>query len=303
VFKISKLIQIVCISIAIIFCSLVFVTFLSVKKMCFRQLITQEQQQKIEKNRELLRTRYYAQQFQVNTQDNITISGILIEREQAKRLVIVCHGYARTKEAMANFVELFSDAHVVLFDFRGHGDSGGDMITFGCHEENDIAAVIKWLQKHNIIKSLPLIGFGCSMGGAILLGAVAHGISFDGLIIDSSFANLYEQIAHVFTRKTHLPRIPCMFFAQCWFRYLANCDIETINPGEYAKLVTCPVLIIHSKDDDFTPINHAYAIYDNLAGKKKLHVVQGAEHARCCKVCPVTYKKEINEFLMAYQPA
>lgn len=296
-FRISKLIQILSISVGIIFCSLVFVTFLSVKKMCFRQSITQEQQQKIEKNREFLRSQYHAQPFHVLTQDNITISGILIEREQATRMVIVCHGYARTKETMANFVQLFSDAHVVFFDFRGHGDSSGDMITFGCHEKNDVAAVVKWLQEHNIIKALPLIGFGCSMGGAILLGAASHGIPFDGLIIDSAFSNLYEQIAHVFTRKTHLPRIPCMFFAQCWFRYLANCDIEMINPAEYAKQVTCPVLIIHSNDDDFTPINHAYSIYNNLAGRKKLHMVQGAEHARCCKICPVTYKKEIDEFL------
>lgn len=292
-----KIIKLFCLSIILICVALGFVTFLSVKKMCFRQPVMQEQQQKIEKNRDLLHIQYHAQPFQVKTEDSIEISGVLIQREQAKRVVIICHGYTRTKEMMINFIDVFSDAHVILFDFRGHGDSGGDIITFGCHEGKDIAAVVAWLQNHNIIHNLPLIGFGCSMGGATLLGATAHGIPFDGLIIDSTFAYLYEQIAHVFTRKTHLPRIPCMFFSQWWFRYLASCDIGTINPAEYAQQITCPVLIIHSKDDDFTPINHAYAIYDNLVGAKKLHVVHGAEHARCCTVCPVTYKEQVIMFL------
>lgn len=295
--KISKIIKILCISCSLIVLGLVGITFVSVKKVCSRQPLSKEQEQKIDKKTTVLDEMYHAESIHVMTDDGLTLSGFLIPREHAQRVILLCHGYQGTKESMMRFINIFPHDTIACFDFRAHGQSEGNLITFGCQEERDINAIVSFLKADPHTKDLLLIGLGCSMGGAALLGATAHGILFNALIIDSSFANLYEQIAHVFTRKTHLPRIPCMFFAYYWFKLLTHCDIDAINPSEYARHITCPVLIIHSQDDDFTPVNHAYEVYDNLSGIKELYLVEGAEHGRCCKSCPIPYKQQIDQFL------
>ena len=62
--------------------------------------------------------------------------------------VILAHGYEGNKSTMlAHAALLHEDYNLVLFDFRNHGQSAGDETTQGALEQNDVRAVVDWLDR------------------------------------------------------------------------------------------------------------------------------------------------------------
>lgn len=279
---------------------MVGIAALIVAKLCYRSVVAQDKNQKWQKQSAKLVNKYGAKHISLITDDGVLLSTVLIERENAEHIFILCHGYRENKEKMRRFVKLFDRDTIVLFDFRAHGASGGEFTTFGYHEKYDIKAIVDFLRTYKSTECLPLVGLGRSMGGATLLAAAAGGLKFDALIIDSSFANLHKQVEHVFTHKTGLPKIPFMFFTPHWFEYLSGSSIADINPEEYSRTITCPVLVIHSPHDTFTPVEHGRKIYQNLASSRHIWLVDNAKHAQSGKKYPRIYKKKVEEFLMLY---
>lgn len=50
------------------------------------------------------------------------------------------------------------------------------------------------------------------------------------------------------------------------------------NPVDYAKHITCPVLLLSGEKDDRVSIREIDSIFNNLAGKKKLKTYPLAGH-------------------------
>src|SRR5579859_2547920 len=83
-----------------------------------------------------------AQEVVFNAQDGIRLSGVLVPNEQAKRIVIICHGFQASKEMMSDCVQALYDNETIffLFDFRAHGSSQGSYISLAYHEKKDLYA-------------------------------------------------------------------------------------------------------------------------------------------------------------------
>src|SRR3990172_13082055 len=91
-----------------------------------------------------------------NTPDKILLRGWFIksvssmqyEAGRKKPVIIICHGLWANK---SDFTELSSylskaDYHVLLFDFRGHGESKGNSSTLGFLEKNDLRSAIDYVK-------------------------------------------------------------------------------------------------------------------------------------------------------------
>jgi pimeloyl-ACP methyl ester carboxylesterase len=62
---------------------------------------------------------------------------------------------------------------VVLFDARGHGDSGGRAMDFGWYGDDDVAAAVSFLQQRPDVDPPRIGAVGLSMGGEEVVGAAA----------------------------------------------------------------------------------------------------------------------------------
>lgn len=93
--------------------------------------------------------------------------------------IVVCHGFTANKQAMQGFsIELVKCGFVVIaIDFRGHGQSGGNLAEerylYGDERNkliDDVYAAVQYLQSLPYVdnKSIGLIGH--SMGGASVMG-------------------------------------------------------------------------------------------------------------------------------------
>jgi uncharacterized protein len=257
--------------------------------------------QYLHKKRAWLMETYNAQPVHFMTEDNLRLSGLFIVNPDAQYTMLLCHGYRSAKEAMYKAVTLCPKANILLFDFRSHGESQGDMISIGHYEQKDIAAAVQFLRHNEQTKQLPLIGFGFSMGAASLIGAAARGVVFDGLILDSSFARLDAQLARVFQRKTGLPTFPFMPVAQWMFEYIAHYRVDQVSPADMIAHISCPLLIVHSHDDDFTPVYNAHELYEKATvPHKELWLVSHSQHGKIVKEHGTQYGKRIDDFLCRY---
>ncbi len=106
--------------------------------------------------------------------DGVELSGWYLP-SQNRSAVIMLHGYG------ANRLELLDRAAllvregfgVLLYDQRGHGESGGGLRSFGWEDVADVDAAVAWLVGRSEVDPDRLGIFGFSIGGQVALRAAA----------------------------------------------------------------------------------------------------------------------------------
>ncbi|EGR33987.1 hypothetical protein IMG5_028570, partial [Ichthyophthirius multifiliis] len=77
--------------------------------------------------------------------------------------------------------------------------SGGEWVTYGYNEQNDLECVVQHLKKNEKITHLGL--FGRSMGGFISLLYSSRDENIKGIVTDSAFINLKQVLLEVGQQK------------------------------------------------------------------------------------------------------
>ena len=297
----KKALLIISICLILMTVSLGLISFFIVKRFTSRRVHDTAWHVKVGLFRQALCKHHNGVPISFTTQDNVQLSGILFVRENARYNLLVCHGYSRHKEDVRRLVKLCPDQNVLFFDYRAHGQSAGSTTTIGAYEIRDVMAAYSLLQTHEKTKELPIVGIGFSMGAATLLGAAAQGTSFKGLIIDSVFKRLDEQIAKMFSDKTGLPAMPFAPLCRTVYSYLFSQQMSDVNPYEWIQKIHTPMLLIHAKNDSLADSEIAHELFAVKPGVKKLWIVDEAPHASIFKHYPQEYAHELKTFLSSLQ--
>ena len=54
---------------------------------------------------------------------------------------------------------------------------------------------------------------------------------------------------------------------------------EGFDPRPFAEKITCPILILAGEDDELSPVEYSYDVYDCIKSPKNLVVYEGAKHS------------------------
>ncbi|CAH2052920.1 unnamed protein product [Thlaspi arvense] len=209
-----------------------------------------------------------------------------VERPEGKPLpcVIYCHGNrywdvcgCRADGSEAAIVLLPSNITVFTLDFSGSGLSGGEHVTLGWNEKDDLKAVVEFLRQDGNISLIGL--WGRSMGAVTSLMYGAEDPSIAGMILDSPFSDLVDLMLElVDTYKFRLPKFTVKFAIQFMRRAIqkkAKFDITDLNTIKVAKSSFVPVLFGHALDDDFIRPHHSDRIYEAYVGDKNIIKFEG----------------------------
>lgn len=250
------------------------------------------------KRNELI-TNYGAQEVTLHTKDGIALKTLYVKRSQAKRMFVIMHGYRQTKESYAILAQLFPDDTLLFIDLRAHGESDGNLISYGYFEALDAQAAFDYLKKSN--STLPIIGLGFSMGAVALAQSVANGTDFSALILDCAFCNLRTQIDRLFCRFTGFPSI-FNFFGRGFYNIITGTSTDQLDVSTLLENKNIPLLIIHCKEDRTTPVVDAYSIYTYLKKHSNnknifLWVSPTGKHVGLARKSPIIYKQKLDEFL------
>ncbi len=213
------------------------------------------------------------------TEDGLRLNGWYIPAKIAKFTILFCHGNGGNIMHRLDSINLFYNLGLscFIFDYRGYGSSEGKASEEGTYL--DAKAAYEWLTKEKKISSNDIIIFGRSLGGCIA-AQLAGKVEARALIIESAFTS-YVDIGRKF-----YPYMPVRWFAR--FRY------KTID---YIKDVRCPVMIIHSKNDEIVPFEFGLELYEAASEPKEFVEIFGS-HNDGFLVSAEIYKKAWTKWLL-----
>ena len=188
----------------------------------------------------------------------------------AKGTLVYLHGVADNRGSGAGVVRRFLDRglEVIAYDSRAHGDSDGEICTYGYYEKEDLRRVITAVGRNRVVL------LGHSLGGAVALQTAADDSRIIGVVAVESFSDLRTVAGE---RAFYLPGA----IVERAFRYAEEkgvFDASTVSPLKAAARMKVPVFVIHGAEDDATSPEHSKRIYAALTGPKKLLLVEGARH-------------------------
>ena len=237
-----------------------------------------------------------------STGDGVPLHGWFLPAPGSDRVVLIVHGRNSNRtgddgQYVPHAAALVARGYnALLFDLRGHGESGGVRYTLGTAEQRDVLGAVAYLKGRGFAPEG--MGFWShSMGAATVLLAAAVSPAVRTIVADSSFARLEDLLDRELPRASGLPGFfnpPILFFS----RTLFGADSRILNPVEVvADLPPDSLFIIHGEADGLIPVDHARriaaaagpAVYD-------LWIVSGARHDRVSEVLPTQYEQRVLAF-------
>jgi fermentation-respiration switch protein FrsA (DUF1100 family) len=218
----------------------------------------------------------------LKTSDGLRLSGWYIPAENSQLTVLFCHGNGGNMMHRLDSINIFYNLglNCFIFDYRGYGNSEGKPGEEGTYL--DVMAAYKWLTEEKKVPPNNIIVFGRSLGGSIA-AQLASKVEVKSLIIESAFTS-YVDIGRKF-----YPYMPVRWFAR--FNY------QTVD---YVKDVHCPVMIIHSRNDEIVPFEFGLELYDAANEPKEFVEIFGS-HNDGFLVSSEIYRKAWTEWLKSLE--
>lgn len=188
--------------------------------------------------------------------------------------VIYCHGNSGCRADANEAAVILLPSNITLFalDFAGSGLSGGEYVSLGWHEKQDLKSVVSFLRKNKEVSCIGL--WGRSMGAVTSLLYGAEDPSIAGMVLDSAFSNLYELMLElVDVYKIRVPKFTVKMAVHYMRRVIqrrAKFDIMDLNVVQFAPKTFIPALFGHASSDVFIQSHHTDRIHQAYAGDKNL---------------------------------
>lgn len=218
---------------------------------------------------------------EVESYDGLKLKAVFLKNENSNgKAVILAHGYKGGKEQMPGITKFYYEQgfDILKPDARGHGESEGDYIGYGWHDRKDYQKWIQLLVSEKNETEILLHGF--SMGAATVLMTSGEELPSEvkGIIADSGYTSVQDELAHQLRYLYHLPAFPLMEVTSAVTKLRAGYTFTEASALEQVKKNNLPLFIIHGDQDELVPTEMAYALYEAASGDKELWIVPGVKH-------------------------
>lgn len=191
--------------------------------------------------------------------DGVPLHGWFIEG-RSSRVLLFFHGNAgnisHRLESIRQFQEL--GLSVFIIDYRGYGQSGGKTTEQGIYR--DAEAAWRHLTIERGVSADEIIVFGRSLGASAAAWLATQHEPL-ALIVESSFTSVPDIAGEIY------PWLPVR-----WISRLRHAT------GEYIRDVHCPVLVVHSRDDEIIPFHHGESIFASANEPRTLLTLRGTHN-------------------------
>ena len=216
-------------------------------------------------------------------EDGVRLAGWFVPVEQARGVVLFCHGNAGNISHRLDTLRIFHDLRLstLIFDYRGYGESQGRPGEQGTYR--DAEAAWRWLVEEKGVPHGQIVVFGRSLGGGVASWlALEH--EPGALILESTFTSLPDVGAKLY------PFLPV--------RLLARIHYPTL---ERLPKLQCPVLVVHSPDDDLIPYAHGRRLFE-AAPEPKAFLELAGDHNEGFITTGQAYPDGLDAFISQHVP-
>ena len=220
----------------------------------------------------------------LTTADGTRIHGWFVPAPESQVVMLYFHGNAGNISHRLDAIALFHrlGLNVLIVDYRGYGHSEGSPDERGTYQ--DAEAAWEHLITERRYVSERIVIYGRSLGAAVA-SYLAGARSPATLMIESAFTSVPDLAAKLY------PIFPV--------RWLARFEYDNLKR---VAMLDCPVLIIHSADDNLIPIEHGRRLFQAAAAPKAFVETMGDHNAGFAFNEP-RYSQSVGAFLDEHVPA
>lgn len=228
--------------------------------------------------------------------DGLILRGVWIPGNKSDKTVIILHGHGSSYDLDVYRAPALLEAgfNVLLFDFRGHGRSEGNHITFGYEECRDMEGAIQFLHARGM-SQIGLLGF--SYGGMVSMVFTPTCPDVKAMITDGGPARIRTAIA---ARGEELGMPLWLTKPTAWLMIsLASlrlgANLFKYEPIRWVgKVSPRPVLFIHGDKDPYLPdFDELYAAANQPKGLWRL---PDAGHCNASQLYPEEHTRRVIDF-------
>ena len=223
-------------------------------------------------------------------------------------VLICCHGIHDSRSQWVPQIARLRRERgygALLFDFAGHGESDGSLVTYGVRERDDVAAALAYLRRRGDVDMGRIGILGYSLGAITAVLASAEQPELRAVVIESGFSDLQRDIAVLFHRFTGLPSFPFANLVVFWGQRISGVRLAEIRPERViGKIAPRAVFIISDLMDSLADEPHDGDRLYAAAGEPRRHwQVADAEHVQAFTVRPGEWIARVGDFLDEYLAA
>ena len=216
----------------------------------------------------------------LDTADGEALAGWFIPAPAARGTLLYLHGNGGNMGHRLDPIAVFHrlGLNILIIDYRGYGVSSGKPSEQGTYQ--DALAAWNYLTQQKHIGPERIVLFGESLGGSIAAWLAARHPPA-GLVLYASFTSVLEMAQALY------PIFPASLLAR--YRYDTRAALASVN---------CPVLILHSPEDEIIPFSDGRALLAAAHEPKRLVELRGG-HNDALLVSEETYAREVGAFLQS----
>lgn len=238
------------------------------------------------------------EELKIKSSYGYEINAIYFPMKDAKVTVIIAHGFTYTLFGSIKYISMFHKLGInaLVYDQPFHGLSGGKNSTFGYREKHDLKSVFDYaVQRFG--KDTIIGTHGESLGGATVLMHGAMDDRVDFIVSDCAFSDMKEEITHRLKEDNNIPAFPFVYIASLFTKVLGGGYYSQVSPASIAYKIKAPTMIIHGKEDTYTPYKQGIDIFEKLQCSKYFYGAEEAKHAKSIVVDEGKYTQEVEIFL------
>lgn len=222
------------------------------------------------------------QEIFLKTRDGVTLYAWFVpakEPKDPKLVALHCHGNSGNISDRVDTIKIYYDMglSIFIFDYRGYGNSEGRPSEKGTYKDAETAW--NYLVEKMGFEPGNIIITSHSLGGAVA-SYLAGKVNPKALIIEGSFTSMIDM------GKLYYPYLPIRLLIR-----------QRYNNKKHLKKVHCPVLIIHSPDDEVVPFYMGKTLYQTANPPKHFLPIHGS-HNQAIFDSRELYITEINKFIL-----
>jgi len=222
----------------------------------------------------------------------------------SRNTVILVHDINGSRWSVMKYADMYltKGFNVLIYDARGHGESGGSNSTLGYFEKDDLNSWVEYINSRNKYGIIGVHGEGLGAFTALLhsqMNKENKRVRF--YVLDSSFTDVQAYLTLKTNKeldiKNPLLVKPLTFYANmvnlCKSRFILS-KVSALNS---IKDVSTPMLFIHGKSDPDIPASMTEALFKAKKDNKQLYITNTEAHGHSYSDNVEEYKKKVTAFI------
>lgn len=218
--------------------------------------------------------------LKIPTEDGETLEGWHVPAHEARATLLYFHGNGGNIGHRVEIIEMFHrlGLNVLIVDYRGYGNSTGKPSEEGT--ARDAEAAWRHLVETRRLPAEEIVLYGESLGGAVA-ARLAQSHAPRALVLYAAFTSVPDMARELY------PFLPTTLLAR--YRYDTRASLAALR---------CPLLILHSREDEIVPYRHGEELLAAAPVSKRLAGLRGG-HNDALFVSRERFVRELEEFLQA----